>query len=217
MKQFAVLIFMLAFLSGCRSAAIKYEGDMGFLNSAQANSMEFPVKIKGKVCLDMNGTTGLCSTRIDSNEDFVMTIDPQEYSYRYKLTCSREINADTSKDVEANVAHKIIIPKANMVGQKSFICIGEIYPADRDQTVSAKWDVRVKIHDVQYQVREEIYQTEKDGKKYIVLGRNALHARVCYKDECKNFSKKTTIEREDKEGLVVYSESWNMRYNFYKE
>jgi hypothetical protein len=217
MKAIIVLFFMLLMLSGCRSGAIKYENDIGFLNSAQANSMEFPIKIKGKVCLDLEGITGLCSTRIDSNQDFTMSIDPQSYSYRYKLTCSREINADQSSDVMANVPMKIIVPKANIVGIKSFICIGEIFPADRPQELSAKWEVRVKVQDVKYQKRESIYETTSGKDKIMVIGRNALYTRVCYAEECRSYTKQTSIKKEDKVGLSIYSESYNMRYNFYKE
>lgn len=217
MKAIIILIFMMAVLTGCRSGAIKYESDIGFLNSAQANSMEFPIKIKGRVCLDLEGMTGLCSTRMDSNQDFTMTIDPQSYSYRYKLTCSREINADQARDVMADVPMKITIPKANLVGVKSFICIGEIFPADRPQELSAKWEVRVKVQDVKYQEREAIYETTSGKNKVLVVGRNALYTRVCYAEDCRSYTKQTTIKKEDKVGLSIYSESYNMRYNYYKE
>jgi len=217
MKAIIILIFMFAMLASCRSGSVKYENDSNFLNSAQANSMEFPIKIKGKVCLDLEGVTGLCSTRIDSSEDFVMAIDPQEYSYRYKLTCSREINFDVSEDVIAGSPKKIVIPKLNMIGVKSFICIGEVFPADRKEEVSAKWEVRVKIYDVKYQKRESIYETTNGKKKLIVLGKNALYSRICYVDECKSYVTTTTVERLDKPGLNIYSESYNMRYNYYKE
>jgi len=217
MKAIVILIFCCAMLSSCRSGAIKYESDVGFLNSAQANSMEFPIKIKGKVCLDLEGVTGLCSTRMKSDEDFVMVIDPQEYSYRYTLTCSKEANADRTIDVAANIETKVVIPKANLVGMKSFICIGEIFPAERQQEVSAKWEVRVKIQDAQYQARESIYETVSGKNTVIVLGKNALYSRVCYGTACKNYTKATTVVKEDKKNLVVYSESASMRFNFYKE
>jgi hypothetical protein len=213
----AIFIILFVMLVSCRSTPIKYENDSGFLNSAQANSMEFPIKIKGKVCLDLEGITGLCSTRIDSSEDFVMTIDPQEYSYRYKLTCSRELNTDRSEDIIAGVPKRIIVPKLNITGLKSFICIGEIFPSDRPQELSAKWEVRVKVQDSKYQKRESIYETTNGKKNIIVVGKNALYTKVCYVEDCKSYIKQTTIVKEAKQGLSVYSESYNMRYNFYKE
>jgi hypothetical protein len=217
MKEFLIIILMISMLTSCTSPEIKYEADTGFLNSAQANSMEFPIKIKGKVCLDLEGITGLCSVRINSNEDFIMAVDPLEYGYRYKLTCTKEANADRSEDIIAKQPLKITIAKDNLTGLKSFICIGEIFPSDRDMEISARWEVRVKIQDAAYQKRESVYETVLNGKPLIVVGKNALYTRVCYVDDCKNYTKATMIPKQNKQGLRVYSESERMRYNFYKE
>ena len=209
-----LLTLMLILTCSCQHG-IKYQDDLNFLNSAQANAMEFPVKVKGRVCLDIEGMTGLCSVRIDTNQDFVMSIDPQEYEYRYKLTCSREVNADQSGDVAKGTPIKLTVPKANIVGLKSFICIGEIFPADRTQELSARWEVRIKVQDENYQEREGIYQTTVKGRNVLVLGKHARLSRVCVADKCKSYRKKTAVQIEADSKVTVYSESHNMRYNFY--
>lgn len=210
MKKIILMFVLLLF--GCNT--IKYQDDIGYLNSAQAGSYEFPVKIGRSVCKDMNNEVGLCSTRLPNNQDLNIEIEPQPYAYTYVLTCSSALDVNHSANILANTAATIIVPFTHYGALKAFTCIVQINPMDR-QKVSAQAEVRVVLFDANYQAREKMYTIELKGDNYLVLGQHARHSIVCERNKCKSYNKDTIIKIKEPRELLAYSESYQMRYNYY--
>jgi hypothetical protein len=207
-------IFLIILFMSC--SCLKYKDDKMFMFSGEANAHEFPLIVNGKQCLDMDYKLGLCSLRLVEGRELVLSHYRQSYAYRVKITCSRDLNADTTKDVLKGKAFKHIIRLDNYKGLKSFICIGSIYPKNRPEPINAKWEVRVKIQSSEYVEREEIYKVKHKGKSYLILGTNAKHSRVKQFGKWKRYNKKTMIKIKDHKGIEAISESYNMRFNHFK-
>lgn len=201
-------IAFLFLLASCNS--LKYESDIGFLNSAQANSMEYYTLVNGSPCKDMDGKIGLCAKRVNSNQELKFSMDAKPYSYRFNLTCSSAIDSDFSIDIEKEKPFSFLIKPEKFSSVKSFTCIGEVFPHDRNQEVSANWSVRVIVVDSEYQERELIYKTKEKEKEFLVLGKHALYSNL----NGKIYKKKTKLELE-KPDSFAYSESERMRFNYW--
>lgn len=211
MKKF---LFFLLILLIASCTTIKYVDDVGFLDAAQANSYEFPVKVNGTTCKDMLGNVGLCSIRWANNQDFVMNIDPQVFSYTYVLTCSNGLNVNQSESIAANTSTAVTIPYANYGALLEFTCILQINPSDRT-AVSAQSEIRVVLYDPNYQAREKMYLTKQGIFTYLVLGQYALYSYVCDSGKCSSYTKETTIKVNNTTGLTAYSQSYQERFNFW--
>lgn len=203
---FLICFFCLG-MSNCTT--LKYEADIGFLNSAQANSYEYPIKVAGNECKDMDGRFGACVKQHRSDRDLGFRIDPQNYSYRLVVNCSSAIDSDFTVDVERERAYSWAIAWQKFSTVRSFTCIGEIFPQDRDNSLSGKWHVRVLIHDGEYSRRENIYY--RDG--HLVLGKHAKHSMVCHDGKCERHHEKTVVKTP--RNSFAYSESEVMRFNAY--
>lgn len=199
-----LLLFIL--LTACSCQPIKYQADLGFLNSAQANSPEYLVKINGKYCKDMDGQIGLCAKRIKSNEKIRFIMDKRAYSYRLNVGCSSLVDFNLSVDVLENAVFEFSIDPEAFKEAKSFTCIGEIFPQDRKEEISAFWHTRFVVVDENYQGRESIYS--QDG--ILVLGQNAKYSLL---NEDKIIKKKASVKSDGVE--KAYSESETMRFNYY--
>lgn len=199
-----LILLLTLLLSGCNS--LKYESDIGFLNSAQANSMEYYAKINGTPCRDMDGIVGLCTKRLASNQELKIEMDARDYAYRFNLQCTSTLGVDFSQDVLAGKAFSFAISPEKFRDVRSFTCIGEVFPQDRDQEVSANWSVRVVVYDSQYQPREIVYVYEN----HLIFGK---HARYITADG-KRYSKKTSLKGAD-QIRFAYSESERMRFNYW--
>ena len=212
-KEKIIVLLSLAFVlmgaSRCAGTGIKYEDDIGFLNSAQANSMEYMVKIGGKVCKDLDGKIGACTKRIRSDRGVTLCHDKRPYSYRLHLRCSSGTGIGFSVDIQKNKKWEYTIPHEKFKAFRSFSCVGEIFPQDRKNNLSATWQIRFIVVDKEYHERERIYHT----KKHIVLGKHALYSTVCSKGKCKTKKKKTVVKAP--KTAKAYSESKVMRYNYY--
>jgi hypothetical protein len=200
----AILSVFLLSLFACQS--LKYKSDIGFLNSAQANSPEYLVKINGKFCKDIDGMIGLCAKRIKSNEKITFVLDKRPYSYRVNVECSSLVDFSLSIDVLANSSFEFEITPDKFPEAKTFTCIGEVFPQDREEEVSAFWHTRFVVYDKSYQARESI---NVQGDQ-LVLGQ---HAKYTLLNEEKNISKKTSYNFKDVKR--AWSESEIMRMNFY--
>lgn len=206
-------ISILAWL--CPScASLKYSDDVGFLVSAQADSPEFPVFINGKICKDTDGIPGLCSKRIRSNEPLVIKMDPRPYAYTIRMACTKELGESQAFAVPKNAPFEHAIAPEKFSSLKSFICIGEIFPDDRDLPISAKWEFRAKVEDRIYAQRETPYIRAKGKKNYLVLGQYAKFSNVFDEGQWKAYKEKTIVEiKGDPAKVVAYSESFNCRFN----
>lgn len=199
---------LLFLLGASRCTSIKYEDDVNFLNSAQANAFEWMVMVDGKVCKDLDGEVGACTKRIKSDHSPTLKHDSRPYAYQVQLKCSQGSGVeDFSQDVEANKSWSYKI-EASKITATSFTCIGEAFPQDRDNKLSAKWQVRFLVYDVEYE-RREILQGDSRG---FLFGRFAKHAKACSSSGCKNFYKTTAVKF--KNGIKAYSESELMRFNY---
>jgi len=210
MKKLTLVSLLI--LIGC--STIAYQDDLGFLDSAQANSYEFPIKIGSTICKDMNGNVGLCSTRWANNKDLVINLDAQPYAYTYVLTCSSALNVNHSESISSNKATSITIPFMSYGSLLEFTCIVQIFPSDRT-AVSAQGQVRVVLFDPNYQPREQMYLYKSGLDNYLVLGQYALHSYVCDSGKCSSYKKKTAVKVKSVTGLTAYSQSYQERFNFY--
>lgn len=204
------ILFLILCISLTACSCIKYESDIGFLNSAQANSMEYLVKVGDSVCRDVDGLVGLCAKRVKSNRPLKFKHESRPYGYRFHFRCSSSINSDFSVDVDSDQAFNWEIKPNKFEGVKSFTCVGEVFPEDRDQEVSAAWHVRIIVIDGDYLPRESIYESVKSGKKLLILGKHAKYGVI----NGKSYKKKPTIKIK-KPIKFAYSESERCRFNYY--
>lgn len=202
--KYLIIFIVLAVLAACSPLA--YKDDVGFLNSAQANSMEYLAKVNGKACKDLDGLVGLCAKRISNAEDINFSFDARPYSYRLNVKCTKELQFELSVDVLENKAFTFKIPKEKFSDLLSFTCIGEVFPDDREGQVSASFQVRFIVFDSQYRAREQIYF---EGSN-IVLGEHSKYAQV----DGKSYKEKTFVKLKTKPRMA-YSESAMMRFNYY--
>jgi hypothetical protein len=213
MKNFTLFI-SLAFLASCTT--LKYQDDLGFLVSAQAESPEFPVYFNSKLCRDTDLVPGLCSKRIRSTDTLKIELPGRSYGYRLDLTCSQALGESQSFNVQAGKSFTHEITPDKFAKLKSFICMGEVFPTDRPQPMSAQWEVRVKVVDAAYTPREAAYITHDKGKTYLVLGSHAREAWVWDEGAWRHYDKTTVVEiKGDEHAVAAYSESYQMRFNAY--
>lgn len=208
------LFFVLCVAMGS-CTGLKYAHDLGFTNSAQANSMEFMVKVNGKVCRDLTGKAGVCATRVGLTKSVKFHQDAMTYPYEFRLECTPELEVDFSKHVEKGDSMDFEITPEQFEEVINFTCVGEVFPLDErdEQEISAGWEVHVVIFDDEnYVSREIIYIKEDEGKKKLMVGRYAMSTTVCTKKECKVYKKKPAIVIKD-DVVHAYSESYMMRYN----
>lgn len=194
-------------------SSLPYQDDIGFLVSAQANSPEFPVYLNGTICKDMDGNPGLCSKRIKSTDTLKFSFDPQVYAYDLTIACTNPISV-AGGSVGANQGFEISITPDQMQGLKSFVCIGEVFPQDRTQPLSAKFEIRIVVADVNYVARERITTTTQNGDTYLVLGQYARSAWVFDGEKWSLHTKDTMVKLKDPAKAKAYSESYNMRFNY---
>jgi len=214
MKKWLLLFLVLC---GCTTTEIQYRPDIGFLVSAVADSPEFPVRIDGYNCEDMSGKPGLCSLRLKQYRILKFQFEPRQYAYRLHIVCSKATGFEQSYDVDVDKPLLVEMPYKHYENLKSFICIGEVFPRDREDKISAKFEVRVKLIGKEYVEREKM-RLEKDGDDYyLVLGEHAYFSRVYDKGEWKSYKKKTKIQVFDIPSLMAYSESYSFRVNSFKK
>lgn len=208
--------FILALLSisllGSRCSSIKYEDDIGFLNSAQANAMEFYVSVDSIPCKDVEGNIGACTKRIKSDQDPILRHLPKPYAYTIDVRCTEGTGIGFSMDIEEGAAWEYAIPHSAFIDFRSFTCTGEIFPHDRDNALSARWQIRFIVFDTDYKERESIY-IDDDGN--IILGRYAKYARVCEDGDCKNYKERTVVKVDTGKEIVAFSESEVVRFNYF--
>lgn len=210
----AGVLAALAAFNACQSIA--YKDDIGFLVSAQANSPEFPAYVNGHLCVDMDGLPGVCSKRIRSDEDLVLRFDPQGYVYTLTLTCSSGMPARPSVTVPANTSHVEMIKPSEFIQFRSFSCIGEVGPQDRQPPISAKFRVNVTVTDAAYVGMDRIFHGNVDGKNVLVIGQYARAAWVFDQGKWTRYDKATAVEvRDPPEKLKAYSQSFAMRFNYF--
>lgn len=217
MKIRAILTVVgaLAALTFTACQSLPFKDDFGYLVSAQANSHEFPVYINGRLCTDTDGYVGLCAKRVKSTEDIVFRFDPQQYAWLMTVKCTTGVRPVLPGNVEPNKPYTFTIKADDFKEFRSFTCTGEVSPQDREEAISAKWQVRVVVVDSEYEPRERIYTTTSNGKSYLVLGQFARHSWVKDANGWRKYRKATVVEIEgDLVEVKAYSESFAMRFNF---
>lgn len=196
---------------GCACNPIKYEADLGFLNSAQANSFEYFVRINGTPCKDMDNKIGLCAKRVESNQSLKFEIDSKPYSYTLSVRCTKELNSDFSVNVAKEVPYSFTIKPESFATVKSFTCIGEVFPEDRDQEISANFQVRAIVVDSNYVEREIVTTTKVKKDTYLIFGK---HSRYVFLNG-KFYNKQPMIKIDPNAVNIGYSESERMRFNYW--
>lgn len=216
MKRTLLLLLFIFLNFAC--VKIPYQDDKGFINSAQANSFEFLVLVNGKVCKDMDGIVGMCSKRVKSTDSLEFKIEPLEYAYRLKVVCSKEIGVNFTRDYPANTPVTFTITPTDYQEVKTFVCIGELFPTDRPEEISFKWQIRVEVIDAKYLKREEIFVQETGGDRYLVLGQNARLSKVYINGKLHEHREKAIIKLPRKAVVAevkAMSESYMGRFNYF--
>jgi len=203
----AVLLGVLAIVLG-QCSSLPYESDSGFLNSAQANSSEWMVRVDGLVCKDLDGLVGACSKRVKSKTDIKVHHDPRPYSYRVAMRCTEGTGIDFSIDVLENQPWGYTIRHDKFKGFRSFTCQGEVFPNDRDNAISALWQIRFLVVDQDYKKRESVYFSNDQ----LVMGKHARYTTIC-DPTCDDESEGTVVKTTPT--ASAYSESEVMRFNYY--
>lgn len=203
------LVFLFSVGASNCSTPLKYEDDVQFLNSGQANRSEFLAYVNDSVCKDLNGVIGLCSLQVRSDEVIRLRHPAQQYAYNLKFVCTSGTDIDFSIDVLKDAQWEFEIRPEQFKDFKLFSCRGEVYPDDRDNAMLASWNVRFQIFDTNYQEREVIYF--KDG--VLVVGKYAKYIEVCDENECRNYKKQPVIAMKSAP-LRVRTESELMRMNY---
>lgn len=199
-----LLAVALIGMASCKS--IPYKSDVKFLNSSQSNSYEYPAYVQAKLCKDLDGKIGACVKQVEGNKDVEIVLDPQSYSYTLQFKCSK-IGIDWDKDVPEGQKFPWRIEAAQLT-EISFTCEGEVFPHDRANSDSAKFQIRFLVYDPLYEQRESIHQVGD----YLVLGQYAKHSRVCFKNlKCERHNQTTAIKSKDV--VFAYTESERMRFN----
>lgn len=202
------VLYLVVFLIGC--TALKYTNDLGFINSSKANSFEAPLNVGTKPCKDIHGRVGLCVTHVKQNQPLILNMPARPYSYQLVITCPIEL--EQSKTYSIPKEKKFSVEIKDYKGLDFFHCIGEIFPDDRDWEVSAKWGIFVKVVNADYLPRETTFKYQG----YIVMGSHARYTTVCYKSgSCKNYKNLTTIKDTKNTVVSAFSESEQMRFNYY--
>jgi hypothetical protein len=210
--KFLRRVSLTVFLLFVACTTIPYQDDTGFLVSAQANSPEFPVYLNGSLCKDVDGNAGLCSKRIKSTDNLTIHFDAQTYAYQLTMSCTSPMDI-AAATVAVNQPFDLVITPAQMASLPSFVCIGEIFPADRNSPVSAKFEIRVVVYDSNYLAREAITFEKKGLDNYLVLGQYARSAWVNDGSGWKQYTKTTEVKIPDPTTVQAYSESFSMRFN----
>lgn len=205
-----VFSIMLMLITSC-----EYKADLGFLNSAQANYPDYLAQINGKFCVDMDGISGLCGKRIATNQDLIFKLQPKPYQYRIQFICSSKINADFSTTVNKDEEFSWKLESEVFNQQKSFTCISEIFPLDREEEVSSKFEVRVKVYDEEYIPMDKIRSSKKNGKTALTFGKHAKFTKVCVDNECRDYKQKTYIKINPEKEYFIWTESELMRNSYF--
>lgn len=211
----AVAVFLTV---GCQSTPLAYQDDSGFLPAVAGGDPEYLAKVNGAPCVDMRGQVGMCALKVKALEDLQLTLDPEPYAYRLTLTCPDAVFGSQSFDVLANTGWAQVIPHEKMATLPAFLCIGEVYPADRPGQVSARFEVRVRVLATKLVDRERIQIEQGEKATTINLGAYALYGRVCVAGQCKAVKRQPLVTWTPPvapSAVTAYSESYSMRFNYW--
>lgn len=203
MKNIILLTYLLI-ISSCKE--LDYVSDSGFLNSAQANSYEFPLVINGSLCQDMDGRPGICVKQIKNNAVARFALPSRPYSYSLVIKCSSELGYSPTFSIPEGRPFDFAIE--DFKGLRSFRCIGEIFPDDRPQEVSASFQVFFSVYDEEYERREEVIKIDD----MLILGKHSKHVYLCNKKfKCQHKEEKTYVKAG--KYSYIFTESDTMRFN----
>lgn len=205
----------LFLLFSCTTSKITYIDDTAFLQPAIANSPEELVSVNSHPCIDIEGLPGMCSLRVFEGSTIDLTVSGKPYPFQLSISCSDAVKFDKEISVEAKTITKLIIPVPLLEITKSFTCIGEIYPQDRSQQISSKFELRVKIIDKNYEVLETPRIISKEGNTYVVVGKYALHTFVKDNGIWKYYFKDSIVKVSGNK-LIIMTESFSGRKSFFK-
>ena len=210
LRSFSILAVLL---SSC-ATDIEYLHDPGFMTSGEA-SPEYPVMINGYLCKDIEKRAGNCATSVLSGKVVTVELFPQQYNYRLVFSCSKGVGIDQTVDVRAKESYYIKIDHNQYKDKSSFICIGQVFPQDRLDKVSMRWEMRVKIIPREYQSREKMRMYKKGDKYYLLPGIHALYTSVRdTQGKIHHHHQQTQIELSDNINNA-WSESYQGRLNYW--
>jgi len=217
MKLFSFLFLLLALISsGCQSRSeIKYMDDSAFLSPTSANSPEAFVSVNNFPCVDVEGIPGLCSIRIKQNQSLKISLSGKPYPYQLSLVCSENVKVNQEFSLPAKEKFSFEISSQNFKSMKSFICIGEIYPQDRPEEVSSKFEIRVKILDENYETGEQIRLEKQSDGYYLNFGKYAKYVHVYDQGKWYFYSKSPSVKVSSPDVFAI-AETQTCRYSFFK-
>lgn len=194
---------------------IPYKDDLGYKVSAQANSHEFPIRVNGRLCKDIDGKPGACTIQIKSNEPLILRFDPMSYGYQFIPECTQGVQNPGGATVEQNKVFTWTVNPSDFAEFTAFTCRGQIAPNDRAMPISALFRITVLVVDQAYEGREGIYIQDMDNKKYAVFGQYCRMAWARDAGKWTRYDKTTAIEiKGNPDEFEAYCESYAMRYNY---
>jgi hypothetical protein len=211
-----MLILAPLLLAACQGRAVQYMDDSSFMTPSKANAAEVLVTVNGRPCLDVDGAPGLCALRIKSGEDLVIGLSGEPYAYQLTLTCSSGLQLNGQYSSPAGQVLRVTIPADKYGNLKSFTCIGEIFPQDRPEPSSSKFEFRAAVVSQAYVPREPVQVVERgDGRWYAEPGPYALYTLVKDSGVWRVYHRETSIHVSGPD-VIVASESRECRMNLYR-
>lgn len=189
--------------------------DSAFLSPSLANSPEETIVVNGHPCIDLEGLPGICSLRAVEGSTIDLTLPGKPYPLQLSISCSEAAKFDKEISVSEGTPTKVSIPVPLLSVTKSFTCIGEVYPQDRSQQISLKFEVRVKIIDKKYEALETPRIIKAGDTTFVVVGKYALHTFVKDKNVWTYYFKSPIVKVSGGK-IIVVSESLSGRKSFFK-
>jgi len=209
-----ILTILPIFISIVFLVSCEYEDDFSFMSDARGNFFSEEVYLNNDLCRDMSNTTGACTLQIPSTGALKYLVAARPYGYRITFVCSKKINFEFSRQVSEMETLEFEIPDKHFKNEQSFTCIGEIFPEDRKEAVSAKFETRIKVFNPHLIKMDKPVSRVEDNKKYIVLGKYSLHGRICNLEECIYTHKEVYKEVNLNGPIFVRNESASGRLSY---
>lgn len=208
---FIFICCVILLLTSCQ-----YEDDFTFMSDARANYFSEEVTVNNYLCKDITGAPGACSIQIPNNLDLTLKLAPRPYEYRVTITCSSKLGFEVNTTVLENTERLITIPKDKIAAIDSFTCIGEVFPQDRPEAVSMKFEVRTKVYNAELiKLDEPRIDISSKGKADILVGIYAKHTKVCNSTDCEFVQEKYRFKSKLRQVRYIKAESASGRLAYW--
>lgn len=208
-----IVILMIIFAS-CKQ--LEYQNDLTYLSPIAGNYPDYFVRINGEVCRDMSGNVGMCAIKHSKNSPLTFSFLAQEYNYSLDFRCGNAQGIFFRKRVDVikgnDFSFEISAKELEMLNYAN--CVGDIFPIDRDDTVSSFFEVRIRFSQKDYMAPMDIYTYKYKKKNYLVLGQHAYRAKVKVKNKWYKLKEQTVFKFTNQPEFAMI-ETKNFRHQYY--